>query len=187
MIKKVNSTVELNVFNSIWLQCWEEKGYEAEFSEHVFGRYLVSNSAGEHIGVFEFKKLTHSLIDEEFPFTSFAFIKDNIEKTLELDKLSILPSYRGGKVLSEMLTHMIKVAVENDISYFIALIEPKLYLALKRFYKAPIQKLGDVFFYKGDNVVPISIDLKLVINNIENYDWYNDSVLVRIKNPTGYE
>ncbi|PLS17838.1 hypothetical protein CVD28_09055 [Bacillus sp. M6-12] len=180
MIKKVNSTLELNVFNSIWLQCWEEKGYEAEFSEYVFGRYLVSNNDGEHIGVFEFKQLAHSLIDEEFPFTSFPFIKENFEKTFELDKLSILPAYRGGKVLSEMLSHMVKVSIENDISYFIALIEPKLYLALKRFYKVPIQKLGEAFFYKGDNVVPISIDLKLVINNLENFDWYYDSVLVKI-------
>lgn len=172
MIQKVSNAEEINIFNQIWMYCWHEKGYEIQFSEKTLGRFIVSDSDNNFVGTVEFKSYCHSDIEENFAFSRFDYIKTNKNNTVELDKLSILPEKRGKNVLSELLTLITDFAFENKVRYYIALIEPKLFLTLKRFYKVPVMKLGPSFYYKGDDVVPMCLDAEIVYNEKEKYKWY---------------
>lgn len=170
MFEEVNTNEKLAIFNNIWQQCWLEKGYELELSNAVLERFLVRID-GEYQGTIELKKLKGSQIEEVFPFSSFEYIKVDFEYVVEIDKLSILPPGRRKNALGKILSLLTYYSKEYDIRQYIGLMEPKLYIALKRFYRIPVIKLGEKFYYKGDNVVPISIDPRQIYQYKENYDW----------------
>jgi hypothetical protein len=53
----------------------------------------------------------------------------------------------------------------------IGLIEPKLFIALQKFYRLPIEQVGRRMYYKGDDVIPFIIDVYSVNQNKNNFPW----------------
>jgi hypothetical protein len=179
MISKVEAARELAEFDELWMESWREKGYGFEDSKKALGRFLFM-CEGEYVGTIEFKLFKNSTIEEIFSFSSFQYIKDNIEHVAEIDKLSIKKENRKKQILNHILSLMTHFAEDNHIRYYIALIEPKLFFSLKAFYHLPVKKLGRKFFYKGDDVIPISFDVRIVNQNKDKYEWLMDRAVTRI-------
>ena len=104
--------------------------------------------------------LTNLPLDNDSIYLSHPIVKENRQQVIEIDKLSILKSYRGTAILPQLLFFMGTYALKRHRCYFVALCEPNLFIALKREYHVPVEEIGTPFFYKGDNVIPILIDIK---------------------------
>jgi hypothetical protein len=170
MYKSVDTFEKRQAFNQIWMECWKEKGYELEFEEGNDALQFLFMFKGKYVGTLELKHF-QSQMNDIFPFFKVKHIQRNANSVLVIDKLSILKEYRGEKILGNMLILIAEKGNELKVKNFIALIEPKFYIALRRFYKAPIVRLGEQFWYKGDYVVPISFDPSLYFLDKEKYSW----------------
>lgn len=157
MINVVNTAKLKTAFDAIWETCWAEKGFE--FEENPYADYFVYEEAGVNCGAFQLCDLTKLPLDDDSIYLTHPTVRDNLHQVVEIDKLSILKTYRGNAILPQLLLFMADYAMEHKKRYFVALCEPILYIALRRMYNVPMEKLGDPFFYKGDNVVPILIDI----------------------------
>ncbi|MFZ3589345.1 hypothetical protein ACOI1C_08715 [Bacillus sp. DJP31] len=173
MYKKVNTSEELTIYNNIWMECWEEKGYEIDFYDGVAERFLISNSSGVYVGTIEVKEYTlneENEINTVYPFHELDYLKENMLQTIEVDKAAILKEHR-----SENLHTIIKVigdyAMKHKTIYCVGLFEEAFFTSLRDVYKIPIIAVGDPFFYKGDDVIPTLINLKEVFLNIDKYSW----------------
>lgn len=168
-VLKVTNEELTKRFNRVWGKSWVEEGYELEFSngEGVL-QYLFTNELGVDAGSLELKLNPNEIMDE---FNFLNFVPEG-SKLMEVDKLSILKEERGEGILDEILTTIVMAAEEHQVDYCIALIEPVFYRALRAFYKLPVQKAGKMFFYKGDDVVPMVIDAKKMIVIKEQFEWF---------------
>lgn len=165
MIKVANTTELKQAFNAIWETCWEEKGFE--FEENPHADYFVYEEAGVKCGAFQLCDLTNLPLEADSVYLTHPTVKENRNQVVEIDKLSILKTYRGTAILPQLLVFMATYATKRNKRYFVALCEPTLFIALRRMYNVPVEKLGKPFFYKGDNVVPILIDIAQAKNQFK--------------------
>lgn len=172
MFKQVETEWELAMFNRIWTTTWAEKGYELEFTEEVIERFVAISPDGSCIGTSEIKpyKLGISNIEAVAPFQSHPSIAQDPSRTAEIDKIAVLKNYRG-KPLSDLLSSAVYCAEKHRLHYFISLLEPVLFRALRISYHVPMEKVGEKTFYKGDYVIPVIFDMENIYTNKEKYDW----------------
>lgn len=174
MFKRVESELELAMFNGIWTTVWQEKGYELEFSGQVLDRFVVVNENGYCVGTSEIKPYDRetSPINEIAPFRHHPKVIASEGRVAEIDKIAILGSYRSkGNLLSSVLSSAVYGAEQRDMDYFVSLLEPVFLRALKITFKVPVERLGDKLFYKGDYVIPVLFDMKEMYRNKQQYDW----------------
>ncbi|PGX07765.1 GNAT family N-acetyltransferase [Bacillus sp. AFS033286] len=170
MYTKVQTEQEKGIFNRIWEECWNEKGYELEYFQGT--DQFIFWKDGQAIGCVEIKK--YNIKNEVFPFSKCEQLKGQLETVMEVDKLSILKEFRGKGMLESILFFLSEYMKEKELMYFITLLEPKLYLALKRFFRLPVEKVGKTFHYKGDDVVPTITDVHKTIQRQEKMKWYKE-------------
>lgn len=182
-VQKVTTPFLQEKFNQIWETCWKEKGYELEYSKHA-NQFIFG--AGK--GCVELKQFRHEIDDffktskdndiKNFRFSKLEEIKHCLDKTFEIDKLSILKENRGKRILDDILLFLGDFALENNVKYYIALLEPKLFLSLKIFYHLPIKKVGKTFHYKGDKVVPIVFNVEKANQERHKYNWAKKPITI---------
>lgn len=162
---------QLDTFNHIWIECWNEKGYELEFNQNS-DKFIILDENGKVIGTTEFIKyeIGKNFCEDIYPFKDLQQIKNNHNRVIEIDKIALTKKFRG-KNVQEILYTIYKYAQENNIQFAIGLMEPIFYKAMKLFYKMPITKLSRKKFYKGDWVIPVIIDCEYVLNNSQEYKW----------------
>lgn len=174
MYKRVENSIELTMFNFIWMTAWREKGFEFEFSEDVIDRYLIIAEDGQYAGSAEFKRYKPGVseIDHIAPFYLHPKVSEDYNQVAEVDKIALLPEFRG-KYTSDLLSSIVYFAYKNGIRYLITLLEPVFYRALKITFHIPMEKLGSKTFYKGDDVLPTIIDMSYLIRHRERFVWLN--------------
>jgi hypothetical protein len=188
MFVEVKTREEKRLFNQICRISYAEEGYEYEpdREEDIVSRFLYWDIEKlRYIGTFAFKKIKTNDI---FDFGEVEEIK-NAKRPVEFTKLSILREYRGQQILPAMLSLMFMFFIQENIDYAVALVEPKLFAALRRFYKIPVKKLPipenlpegvaknekGFLWYKGDYVIPMMISQKDNLKNRKNYDtWFKE-------------
>lgn len=173
MFKSVKSEWELAVFNSIWVSVWEEKGYELEYTNQVVERYLAISEDGQFVGTSEIKPYLpgYNEIDSVAPFSHHPKIIDDPTRVAEIDKIAILQQYRGQQPISDLLSSAVYCAEKYNFRYFISLLEPVFYRALRITFHVPVEKIADRRFYKGDDVIPVLFDMEQVYQNKWKYEW----------------
>jgi hypothetical protein len=171
----VSTTEQQQQFNQIWEQCWKEEGFEFEYSENAEQFLFLQKESP--VGCVEIKPYNPT-IDATFPFSQAKSLKNALDKTYEIDKLSILKACRGKGMLEQILNFLVDFSIEKDVSYFVALMNPKLYWSLKVLYRLPIQKAGHSFHYKGDKVVPIILNVRQASKQLDRYTWLKKAVPV---------
>lgn len=155
--KLVENEKELKIYNGIWEQVWKNEGYELEYSDGVVDKYLIEED-GQFIGTIEIKSYSDkSIINQYYPFIENGKIREFMDKTIEIDKVSIKEDCRKSGALKSSLSALKQYAIKNDVRYAIALMEPKFYRVC-RLIGVPFEEIGGKFFYKGGNVVPVIID-----------------------------
>lgn len=192
MFKKVLTNAELDQFNDIVKVNWKGEGFDEEYADGTSECYLYMASMMVDdvetltpVGTVEIKHFNHKsnrvpetieekkqVIDDYFDFKKVEEIKSSSLKVIEIDKLSILDEHRGQKHMDAFLTLLMDYAEENQVGHYIALINPLLYLSLRRHYKIPIKATGEKFFYKGANVQPVMIDVKKAMEIKQKFSWY---------------
>lgn len=171
MFKRVESEVELAMFNGIWTTVWTEKGFELEFSEEILERYVVITEEGYYVGTTEIKPYSEdSSINEIGPFHTHPMIQENLKKVAEIDKMAVLSSFRG-QYIAELLSAIVHYAEKNGLTYFVMLLQPTLMRALRVSYHLPINKVAGRVFYKGEDVIPSIVNVRDVYMNKERYSW----------------
>ncbi|MBB6675367.1 hypothetical protein [Cohnella nanjingensis] len=172
MFKQIENDIEAALFNFIWMTAWREKGFEFEFSTDVLGRYVVITPQGEYVGSAEFKPYTptDSPLEAIAPFGAHPSVAADPAKVAEIDKIALLKESRGAYT-SELLSSAVHFAKENGYHYFVSLLEPVFYRALRITYRVPMEKAGPAKFYKGDQVIPVIFDMKRMYENPEQYEW----------------
>jgi hypothetical protein len=172
MFKRVENEIELALFNFIWMTVWREKGFEFEFSPHPLERYMVVTPDGQYVGSAEFKPFTpgEGRIDPIATFLRHPRIAADPLRVAEIDKIAILKEFRGNYI-SELLSALVYVARQRGLHYYVSLLEPVFFRALRITYHVPMEKAGEKTFYKGDYVIPIIIDAKQVYSNPDKYEW----------------
>ena len=87
--KLVESEKELKIYNGIWEHIWKNEGYELEYDDGVVDRYLIEED-GQFIGTIEIKSYSEkSLINKHYPFIENGKVRELMDKTIEIDKVSI--------------------------------------------------------------------------------------------------
>lgn len=168
MYTKVQTMQEQEVFNRIWEECWDEKGFEFEYFEGT--DQFVFWKDGQAIACVELKK--YNIKDEVFGFSECEHLKGQFERVMEIDKLSILKEHRGMGMLEEIIFFLMEYMKEKELSYFTTLLEPRLFITLKRMFRLPVEEVGKRFLYKGDIVVPTTIDVQEAIRRETKMKWY---------------
>jgi GNAT superfamily N-acetyltransferase len=173
MYKLVDNAEEEQIFNEIWTEAWQEKGFELEFTSQVLGRYLVYNEGAKPIATVELKPYFpgESDLDKWVPFAQHPAIISAQGKIAEVDKVAIHKDHRG-KNLSRLLATLVLLAEQNGIQEYVALLEPVLFRILEVKYHVPLSRVGEKLFYKGDDVIPVIIHAEEFFNNKQQYDWF---------------
>lgn len=183
MLKRVETEQDLAYYNFIWMTAWREKGYEFEFASRVLDRYVVVTPEGHYIGTAEYKPFR----PDSGSFESVADIgrmpvlTEDRQKVAEIDKFALLPEYRG-KYVNDLVSSVLLVAREHGIRYFVTLLEPLFYRALRLSFRAPMTLLGPKTFYKGDYVLPVVIDVKEILARPDRFGVKEPSVLTAAGN-----
>jgi hypothetical protein len=178
MLKRVITEQDLAYYNFIWMTAWREKGYDFEFSPAVLERWLVTTPEDQPVGTAEFKPFLPGISS----FESVAdigrmpeLVRDR-RQVAEIDKYAVLPEHRG-KYVDDLVAAAVLVAREHGIRYFVTLLEPVFCRAIRILYHPPMIQLGPKTFYKGDDVIPIVIDVQDVAANPERYNIKLPAVL----------
>lgn len=164
MLKRVTTEQDLAYYNFIWMTTWREKGYDFEFSPVVLERWLVLTPGGEPVGTAEFKPFLpgSSAFETVADIGRMPELVENRRQVAEIDKYAVLPEHRG-KYVDDLAAAAFLVAREHGIRWFVSLLEPKFCRALRILYHPPMTVLGPRTFYKGDDVIPVVIDMKDVL------------------------
>ncbi|MUT67269.1 hypothetical protein [Paenibacillus sp. NEAU-GSW1] len=172
MFKRVETKWELTMFNSIWTAVWKEKGYELEFSDNALERYVAISPEGKYIGTSEIKPYEPgvSLIDNIAPFRQHPKVSADPAHVAEIDKIAVIKQYRGHPI-TDLLSSAVYCAEKYQFRYFISLLEPVFYRALRITFHVPMEKIGEKTFYKGDYVIPVLFDMERMYRNKEQYEW----------------
>lgn len=172
MFKRVENKLELDKFNSIWTSVWMEKGYELEFSEQVLERFVIVSTDRSYVGTCEIKpySIHESMINESASFAEHPKLIQAEGSVAEIDKMAVLEEYRG-LFIADLLSAVVHYGEENQLRYYVALLEPVFLRALRITFKVPYEKIGSKVYYKGDYVVPVILDLEKVYKNKEQYSW----------------
>lgn len=143
-----------------------------EFSDQVIDRYLIITGDGQYAGSVEFKPYEPQVsgIDQVAPFYSHPLIAENAASVAEVDKVALLPEYRG-KLIAELLSSIVDFARKMQIKYLVSLLEPVFYRALRITFHVPMYKVAERTFYKGDDVIPVIFDMQKMYNHPEQYSW----------------
>ncbi|MFF2480499.1 hypothetical protein [Paenibacillus sp. NPDC058071] len=172
MFKRVESEWELTMFNSIWTTVWKEKNYELEYSASALERYVALSNEGEYVGCAEYKRYEpgSSSMESVIDVRQHPLIAANLCSIGEIEKMAVLMQYRGHP-LADLLSSAVQCAEKHQIRYYLALLEPIFYRALRITFHVPMERLGEKAFYKGDYVIPTLIRVEEVYNNKSQYDW----------------
>ena len=170
MYKQVKTIEERKQFNSIWERVWKEKGYEFEYFEDA-QQFMFQNQQGIFTGSIEIKPYS-SYIETLYPFSHHIDISEFTHNIREIDKVSILKESRKKSGLDSMILFLRDYAHLHGVKYYIALIEPSFYLALRMLYRLPFKKLSSKFYYKGDMVIPVIIDAEEVLLQESKYPLF---------------
>lgn len=171
--KIVKTEEEMKIFKRIWLEVCEEKTFESEeFHTSETGvHFLIPNDQGEYVGTMEIGKYIpneKSTVQYYYDYSKMEQIKSELDSAYEVDKISILPEYRGQKLLEKMAYAIAFHQKKTDASYYVAAIESLFYRALKTFYKVPIEKVGDKQKFNDFYLYPIIVDGKKYCQLAEN-------------------
>lgn len=172
MFKRVENTRETALFNDIWTSVWKEKGYELEYSQCSLARYLIVTPEGDHIGTAEiniFDKKNSSVMHvTALPKHILAAADKGL--VAEIDKIALLKSFRG-HYISDLLSSIVFFADKHDYRYFVSLLEPVFYRALRVSFQIPMEKIGNETYYKGDYVVPVLFDTQQMYQRMSSFNW----------------
>lgn len=172
MFKRVESELELAMFNGIWTTVWAEKGFEIEFSKQAIERFVIVTSEGHYVGTSEIKpySVDSSPINDVGAFRTHPKVIEAGDAVAEIDKIALLQSYRG-LYIADLLSSVVYIAEKLKIKYFVSLLEPKFLQALRITFQVPLEKVGGKVFYKGDDVIPVLFDMEQMYCNKDSYDW----------------
>jgi hypothetical protein len=174
IFKKVQTVTEQNVFNEIWMEAWNEKGYDHEIINGSVDQYLIQDESGNFIGTVEFIPFDpsgkRSTVQDVFDFSTCTEVMRSHEKVYEIDKVAIRPSDRRLTNVTRLFSGITLFAEEKQIDYYVALIVPSFYLLLRKF-RIPLMKLGEEVIHKGSRFIPIIIFVKEIYQNRSLYSW----------------
>jgi hypothetical protein len=187
MIKQALTVAEVKLYNVIWSEAWKEKGFDISKAETdlltndlTLIRHLFSDGE-DFVATIGLRKLLYSKTKHFYSLETNSFLCENKEFIFEIDKLAIRKDARGLQILSCILSFLAHFSQKHEVRYFVALIEPKLFKSIKLFYKLPTEQIGDAFFFEGDTVIPVSIDVSKAMSNPEKFDWLQPVELVAMQ------
>jgi hypothetical protein len=163
-------------FDEIWTSVYLKSNYELEpFNGDEVIRYLVKHREQElYVAsievVFNYAKNGQDY-DYLFAFSSLGEIKSDLEHTVIIQKVAILQEYQNQGYLEVLLYTLSLLKEEHNLRFGIAFIEPNLYLALKMLYRISVKRCGKKFLYKGDEVIPVLIDIRDTYNRTDELSW----------------
>ncbi|RCW42572.1 hypothetical protein [Paenibacillus prosopidis] len=172
MFKPVENPIETALFNDIWTTVWKEKGYEIEFSKDALARYVVLTPDGNYIGTAEINLFNKSRSAVSNLTKLQKYILDAAEEGMvaEIDKIALIKPFRGSYI-SDLLSSIIYFAELHHYRYFLSLLEPVFYRALRVSFHIPMEKLSQETYYKGDYVVPVLFDTQQMYANWPMFHW----------------
>lgn len=172
MFKRVENLIETALFNDIWTTVWNEKGYELEFSKETLARYVIITSEGNYIGTAEINRFDRNSSTVLSVINLHKHILDATEKGLvaEIDKIALLKPFRGS-FISDLLSSIVYFAEKHPYRYFLSLLEPVFYRALRVSFHIPMEKLGKETYYKGGYVVPVVFDTQQMYVKMPMFHW----------------
>jgi hypothetical protein len=168
MLLAVHSPTEIEQFNYVLKQNWNEKGFTfAEVNGNKSNLYMFEQD-NELCATLELKPFQTKNRIYAYPFEKFDSMDVALRDVVEIDSLSILPEHRNNiKLLTEIFTFLVQHAIENDLKYYACLIHPKMYRVLERFYNIPVQNLGET-----DGDYATLMDLSETIRRVSTFKWF---------------
>ncbi|MBD2870408.1 hypothetical protein [Paenibacillus arenilitoris] len=172
MFKQVENATEAAFFNDIWTSVWKEKGYELEYSDQPLAQYVIVTPDGHFIGTSEINRFdprnSSVLQAAALPGSILAAAEDGL--VAEIDKIALLKPYRG-KYLSDLLSSIVYFADRHHYRYFVSLLEPVFYRALRVSFHIPMERLGGESYYKGDYVIPVLFETNQMYVKMPMFYW----------------
>ena len=173
--KVISSREDYELFYEILIPSWLEMNYTLECILGDVTRYLIYNQENQPVGTLEmipYIPFKSSDIDNYFPFNEEKEIKDNIDRIVELDNVSIDPKYRKQKNIDRIGYTLVEYSRIHHIKYGIGLMNPMLYLALRNTYKLPVRKLGKkITKDESLSVYPVICDIEYIYTHLEEFPW----------------
>lgn len=162
MYEVVKTAEQQAIFNSIWEEAWLEEGYELEYTKNPLVQVLVKQD-DEYVGTLEFKRLISSETRQVFDFEISDEVREGLESVIEIDKMTVRNGFRSMETLKAVILEIGEVVVDFEIPYLVALAEPRLFASLRRRFRQNVKRMGESFYYKGDDVVPMFLDCRHLI------------------------
>jgi hypothetical protein len=163
MYETVVSEEQLSLFNELLNQVYGKRNYiydEVGRLTENYHLFLIKDIVGQYIGTIEINlyKKEFSENEREFVFSDWIDTKRYKGRIYELGKLTIIDEKQSIVHFKITLEAIANFAYDNNVRYYVALIDRRLFISLKRFCKTGLKKLGEERDYKGHIVVPAIVD-----------------------------
>ncbi|RJE90928.1 hypothetical protein D3P07_02265 [Paenibacillus sp. 1011MAR3C5] len=172
MIIRVENERERSQFDNLWMEVWDEKGFEHE--KTVGDAYLLY-VGGKPAGTAEFAPYDPQGADElhrVFDFSGIDCIRRHHRQVFVIDKFAIAKEFRSSSALDLLMYNLFDYAETRQKLFAIALLDPLLYRLIRFHYHFRVEKVGDRTSYKGAEVIPVLIDSNYFLNRKWDYAWY---------------
>lgn len=172
--KIVETPEEMEIFKKIWLEVCHEMTFETEdFHTRQTGmHFLIKNEEGDYVGTVEIGKYLNndkSTVQYYHDFSKIDKVAKEMNHTYEGDKACIYPKYRSSGLIYNMIYIMMFHHFITGSVYYIGAMEWKFNKAMKRFYKVPIEEIGERQKFNDFYLQPTMLNIKDYINQlIEN-------------------
>ncbi|MEK3882773.1 hypothetical protein [Paenibacillus sp. PL2-23] len=184
MIIQVANDKQKIVFDHIWMQVWDEKGFE---HEHVDGDCFLFYTEGKAAGTVQFVPFHDQALAEWSDFLH----QDAIERlgrypgqVFIIDKFAISRGFRSSNLLDLLMFSLFEYAESRDQLYAVALLDPLLYRLIRFQYHFRVEKIGPKAMYKGAEVIPILMDSRYFLSRKAELGWYRETAAALYANQT---
>ena len=188
MFKKVETENEQAIFEQIWSDVCEEKGFLPDPCVDHATRYLIDNrlvvngqtvvpeEGFQYIGTIElvpYNPAVYTTVEGRFePYDTYHKVKDHGHRTFEIDKLCITKDYRSKGHLPDVLHALMEHGEEANVKYYIATTEYAFYRTLKIGCSVKLEQIGDRIRRPKNSMIPMLCDVDVLFARIDEYEWY---------------
>lgn len=175
MISRVENEREQKIFDSIWMEVWDEKGFEHETTEgEAYLLYVEEQPAGT-VQFIPYDPEQASELHRVFDFSEIERVRNSGGRVFIIDKFAIVKAFRSTSALDLLMFSLFEYAEKRRQLYAVALLDPLLYRLIRFHYHFKVERVGGRTEYKGAEVIPILIDSRYFLDRKGEFDWYKEA------------
>ena len=183
MNEYVDTIEKREEFMNLWNQIAIERKYHVTNLRENSEAFILKDRAGVGIGTIEFVRCDVDLLEMNnlVDLSKESRIKQNLKHSYQVQKMGIKKEFGSKTAFLELLKLAALHAKNNQVRYYVSLLEKNQYDKLTEKFKFRIEKIGEEVLINRKKFVPALIDVEDSIQNTQGYPIYIKSIAYLVK------